>query len=159
MKKFMAEFKKFVSRGNVIDMAVGVVVGGAFGKITTSLVNDVIMPCIGKIVGGLNVTEWKVILTPAKEAVVNEETGEIVSAAVTEVAIKYGNLIQTMIDFLLIAFSIFVVVYTINCMRARAEKRRKKNEPAPAPAAPPAPPADVVLLTEIRDLLKEKKEN
>ena len=156
MGKFFDDFKKFINRGNVVDMAVGVVVGGAFGKITTSLVNDIVMPCIGKLVGGLDVASWKYVLTPAKDAIL-DEAGAVVTPAVAEVAIRYGNLIQTVTDFLLIALSIFIVVRIINGMKKKAEERKKKDEPAPAPAAPPAPPADVVLLTEIRDLLKEKK--
>lgn len=128
------ELKEFMMRGNVVDMAVGVIVGGAFGKIVTSLVNDVIMPPIGALLGNVNFSELKVII---KEAV-----GE--TAAVT---INYGAFIQTIIDFIIIATAIFFAIKAINSLK------KKKEE---APAAPPAPTKEEVLLTEIRDLLKEQ---
>lgn len=128
-----SEFKSFVLRGNVVDLAVGVIVGGAFGKITTSLVNDVIMPPIGMLLGGMDFKKFVLTLRPA-----TEET-----AAVT---INYGAFINTLVDFLIIAFVLFMIIKAIN--------RMKKKEEA-APAAPAAPPADVALLTEIRDLLKK----
>lgn len=103
MGKFMKDFKDFVAKGNVIDMAVGVVVGGAFNKIVTSLVNDIIMPLISMLVGGASVAEWKYVITPAQPA--TETTPEVV-----ENAIRYGNFIQTTIDFLIIAFTIFIVL-------------------------------------------------
>ena len=156
MKKFFEEFKAFAMRGNVIDMAVGVVIGGAFGKITTSIVNDIIMPFIGVLTGGVNFSDWKWVL---KEAVANAE-GVIDPA--TEVAITYGNTIAIIIDFIIIAFAVFCMVKAINTMRTKAEELKKKEEevaeePA-APAEPPAPPAPTAeeLLTEIRDLLKNK---
>jgi len=130
----MKEFKTFAVKGNMIDMAVGIIIGAAFGKIIASLVNDVIMPPIGLMLGGMNFTALKVTL---KEAV-----GE--QAAVT---LNYGNFIQTAVDFLIIALVIFMVVKSIN--------RMKRKEEA-APAAPPARPKEEVLLTEIRDLLKAK---
>ena len=147
MKKFFEEFKTFAMRGNVIDMAVGVVIGGAFGKITTSIVNDIIMPVIGAITGGLNFADWKIVL---KEAVANAE-GVIDPA--TEIAITYGNTIAIILDFIIIAFAVFCMV------KALYNLHKKKEEPAPEPEAPPAPPAPTTeeLLAEIRDLLKEQK--
>jgi len=144
MKKFFNEFKTFAMRGNVIDLAVGVVIGGAFGKITTSIVNDIIMPFISMLTGGINFADWKWVL---KEAVVNAE-GVIDPA--TEVAIKYGNTIAIILDFIIIAFAVFCLVKAINSLH------RKKEEPAPEPAPEPEPSAEEKLLSEIRDLLKEK---
>jgi len=128
------EFKEFAMRGNVVDLAVGVVIGGAFGKIVSSVVADVIMPPIGVMLGGVDFTELKLVL---KEAV-----GE--APAVT---LNYGSFIQTCIDFLIIAFAIFLLVKGINSL---------KRKEAEAPPAPPAPSAEEVLLTEIRDLLKNR---
>lgn len=128
------EFKKFAMRGNVIDLAVGVIIGGAFGKITTSLVNDIIMPPIGMAISGVNFKDLKFVIKEATE----------VSPAV---AINYGNFLQTTFDFLIIAIAIFAMIKGINALQT-------KEEPV-APATPPPPPADVVLLTEIRDLLKK----
>jgi large conductance mechanosensitive channel len=128
------EFKKFAFKGNVIDLAVAVIIGAAFGKIVSSLVNDIIMPIIGVIIGGFNFNELKIVLTPA-------------SGDVAEVAIMYGTFIQTIIDFLIIAFSIFLVIRLFN-------KFKKKEEEAPA--APPEPSRESVLLEEIRDILKNK---
>ena len=128
------DFKKFITRGNVIDMAVGIAVGGAFGKIATSLVNDIIMPPIGMMIGGVKFTELAIVLKKATEE----------SAAVS---INYGLFIQTIINFVIIAFSIFLVVKIVHGLK-------KKEEPAPA--APPAPSKEETLLAEIRDLLKEK---
>ncbi len=141
MKKFLQEFKTFAMRGNVVDMAVGVIIGGAFGRIVSSLVADVTMPVIGLLVGGVNFTDLKIVL---KEAVMNGE--KVVSPAVT---INYGNFLQSTFDFIIIALSIFSMVKLMNALN-------KKKEEAPATPAPP--PADVQLLTEIRDLLKEKKQ-
>ena len=141
MKKFFEEFKTFAMRGNVIDLAVGVVIGGAFGKITTSIVNDIIMPVIGVITGGVNFSDWKIVL---KQAVL--EAGEIVKP---EVAITFGNTIAVILDFIIIAFAVFCLVKGLN-------KLHKKKEEAPAaPPAPPEPSAEEKLLTEIRDLLKK----
>ena len=151
MKKFFEEFKTFAMRGNVIDMAVGVVIGGAFGKITTSIVNDIIMPVIGVLTGGLNFADWKWVL---KEAVtsVNEAGETVVDAA--EVAITFGNTISVILDFIIIAFAVFCLVKFLNNLH------RKKEEPAPEPEPEPAPPAPTTeeLLAEIRDLLKAQKE-
>lgn len=135
MGKFLTEFKEFAVKGNVIDMAVGVIIGGAFGKIVTSLVNDVIMPVIGKITGGISFTDLKYELTPA-------------NGDVAAVYLNYGQFIQNVVDFLIIAFCIFLMIKGI------MKLKKKKEE---APAAPPAPSKEEVLLTEIRDLLKEKK--
>ena len=149
MKKFFEEFKAFAMRGNVLDMAVGVVVGGAFGKITTSLVNDIIMPLISMLTGGVDFSAWKWVL---KEAVTHvAEDGSTVTD-VAEVAITYGNTIAIIIDFIIIAFAVFCMVKAINSFH------RKKEEPAPEPAVEePAAPTAEELLTEIRDLLKDKQ--
>ena len=143
MKKFFDEFKKFAMRGNVIDLAVGVVVGGAFGKITTSLVNDIIMPAVSMLTGGVNFNEWKIIL---KEAVVDASGAEVAAA----VSINYGTLISTIIDFIILAFAVFCMVKGINSLHS------KKEEAPAAPPAPPEPSAEEKLLAEIRDLLKNK---
>ena len=146
MKKFFNEFKTFAMRGNVIDLAVGVVIGGAFGKITTSIVNDIIMPIIGVLTGGLNFGDWKIVL---KEAVVDAHLGEVVTP---EVAITFGNTIAVILDFIIIAFAVFCLVKGINSLH-----RKKEEEPAPVEEpAPPEPSAEEKLLAEIRDLLKEK---
>ncbi|MGN0231662.1 MAG: large-conductance mechanosensitive channel protein MscL [Muribaculaceae bacterium] len=142
--KFLADFKAFAMRGNVIDMAVGVIIGGAFGKIVSSLVNDIIMPLIGIVVGGVNFTDLKWVITPAS---VDEAGNEI-----AESTLNYGTFIQTTIDFLIIAFSIFVMVRVINKITTR---KKAEEEAAPAPA--PEPSNEEKLLAEIRDLLKEKK--
>lgn len=133
------EFKEFAVKGNVVDMAVGIIIGGAFGKIVSSLVNDVIMPPIGKLLGGVNFTDLKVVISQA----VME--GEQVLAE--EVAIRYGAFIQTVVDFLIIAFVIFLMIKGMNSLRKKEEA---------APAEPAAPPADIQLLTEIRDLLRKE---
>ncbi|MBR2483845.1 MAG: large-conductance mechanosensitive channel protein MscL [Oscillospiraceae bacterium] len=147
MKKFFEEFKAFAMRGNVIDLAVGVVIGGAFGKITTSIVNDIIMPLISMITGGINFTTWKWVL---KEAVkeLDPATGEMVEV-LPEVAVNFGNTIAIILDFIIIAFAIFCMIKALNNLQ------RKKEEELPP--APPAPSNEEVLLTEIRDLLKERK--
>ena len=147
MKKFFEEFKAFAMRGNVVDMAVGVVIGGAFGKITTSIVNDIIMPLISMLTGGVDFTQWKWIL---KEAVLDAE-GAVVSA---EVAVNYGNTIAIILDFIIIAFAVFCLVKGLNSLRRKEEEAAP--EPAPEPEAPPAPTAEE-LLSEIRDLLKERQ--
>ena len=143
MKKFFQEFKEFAMRGNVIDLAVGVVIGGAFGKITTSLVNDIIMPAVSMLTGGVNFSDWKWVL---KEAVV--ENGQEIAAAVS---INYGTLLSTILDFIILAFAIFCMVKGINKLH------RKKAEAPAAPPAPPEPSAEEKLLTEIRDLLKGRQ--
>ena len=147
MKKMLAEFKAFIMRGNVLDMAVGVIVAGAFGKITTSLVNDLFMPFISWIFGARDMTALNVIVRPE---IVNE-AGEVVQAGIT---LGFGTFVATIIDFILIALVVFMVVKFMNAAKAKLEK---KEEEAPAEEpAPPAPSAEEVLLTEIRDLLKNK---
>jgi len=128
----MQEFKEFAMRGNVVDLAIGVVIGGAFGKIVSSVVADVIMPPIGLLTGGVNFTDLKLVL--------KEGAGDV-----PPVTLNYGSFIQTCFDFIIIAFAIFMLVKAMNSM--------KKAEAA---AAPPPPPAQEVLLTEIRDLLKNR---
>ena len=148
MKKMMKEFKDFIMRGNVLDMAVGVIVAGAFGKITTSLVNDIFMPFISFLFGARDMTALNLVVRPE---VVNE-AGEVVQAAIT---IGFGTFVATIIDFLLIALVVFMVVKAINTAKTKLEK--KEEEAPAAPPAPPAPSAEEVLLTEIRDLLKNKE--
>lgn len=138
MGKFIKEFKEFAVKGNAVDMAVGVIIGGAFGKIVTSIVNDIIMPPIGWLIGGVNFSDLKVTL-PA------------IADGMESATINYGAFIQTIIDFTIIAFCVFMLVKGINKLA------RKKKEEEAAPAAPPQPSAEERLLTEIRDLLKEGK--
>lgn len=140
MSSFFKEFKSFAVKGNAIDMAIGVIIGGAFGKIVSSIVDDIIMPPIGWLIGGVDFKDLKVEL-PSIHTI-----GDMELAKAT---INYGNFIQTTIDFLLIAFCVFLLVKFIN-------KLTKKEEKA-TPAAPPAPSKEELLLTEIRDLLKDKK--
>ena len=142
MGKFVQEFKEFAMKGNVMDMAVGVVIGGAFGKIVSSLVADIIMPLIGAITGGLNFTDWKWTIIAEK---VNE-AGEVVKPALT---LNWGNFLQVVFDFLIIAFSIFLVIKGINQLK-------RKEEPKPEEPAAPAGPTQEELLAEIRDLLKNR---
>lgn len=133
----LEEFKAFAVKGNVVDMAVGIIVGAAFGKIVSSLVEDVIMPPIGMLIGGVNFSDLAITLQEA-------------TAGAAAVTVKYGKFLQTVIDFTIIAFAIFMAVKAISSMK-------KKEEAAPAaPAAPPAPSAEERLLTEIRDLLQAK---
>lgn len=129
-----SEFKEFAMRGNVVDMAVGIIIGGAFGKIVSSFVADVLMPPIGVLLGGVDFTGLSVQLVAA--------AGE--TPAVT---LNYGNFIQTVVDFLIVAFAIFMVIKAMNSMKKKEEE---------APAAPAAPPADIQLLTEIRDSLRSR---
>ena len=143
MKKFFEEFKQFAMRGNVIDLAVGVVIGGAFGKITTSLVNDIIMPFISILTGGIDFSDWKWVL---KEAVLNADGTEAAAA----ISVNFGNLVAVILDFIIIAFAIFCMIKGLNKLQ-----RKKEEEPA-APPAPPEPSAEEKLLCEIRDLLKNK---
>ena len=144
MKKFFNEFKEFAVRGNVMDMAVGVVIGTTFGKITTSLVNDVFMPLIGLLVGGIDLGQLNIVLKPE----VLDETGEVVTAAVT---LGLGAFLSTVIDFILMAFVIFLMVKAINQLH-KLGKKDGEEEPEEEPA-----PTSEELLTEIRDLLKEKQ--
>lgn len=140
MKKIWSDFKEFALKGNVLDMAIGVIVGGAFGKIVSSVVNDLIMPLFGYLVSGMDFASLKLVLSPAQL----NEAGELLKP---EAAILYGSFIQNVVDFFLISLCIFLFT------RLLGKLSRKKKEEAPAPAAPPAPTAEE-LLTEIRDLLK-----
>ena len=137
MGKFIYEFKEFAVKGNAVDMAVGVIIGGAFGKIVSSIVDDIIMPPIGWIIGGVNFTDLKITLPAEKIA------GQTLPAA----TINYGNFLQTCLDFLIVAFCIFMLIKLVN-------KFAKKKEEEPKPE--PKPTAEEKLLTEIRDLLKNK---
>ena len=153
------EFKTFALKGNVIDMAVGVIIGGAFGKIVTSLVNDIIMPPIGVLLGNKNFTDLAVTLKSAQAEVVNE-AGEIVTPATAEVLWKYGSFLQVCIDFLIIAVSIFLVIKVANklmSLRKKEEEEAAAAAPEPAPEPEPVPSKEEILLTEIRDLLKNNK--
>ena len=143
MSNFLTEFKEFAVKGNAVDMAVGVIIGGAFGKIVSSIVDDLIMPPIGWLIGGVNFTDLKVTLPAEKIA-----DGIEMQAA----TINYGNFLQNMLDFVIIAFCVFLLVKAINKLA-----HSKKAEAAPAPAPAPEPSAEEKLLAEIRDLLKEKK--
>ena len=146
---FLGEFKTFIARGNVMDMAVGVIIGGAFGKISTSLVNDVIMPLISVLTGGVDFSNWKIVL----KAAVAGADGAI--DASTEIAIRYGAFLATILDFLIIAFAVFLMIKTINGFH---DKMKKQEEAVPAEeSAPPEPSNEEKLLTEIRDLLKAQK--
>ena len=137
-KGFFSEFKTFAMRGNVVDMAVGVVIGGAFGKITTSVVNDIIMPLISMLTGGIDFSSWKWVLKAAE-------------GDAAEVAVNFGSFVAVVLDFIIIAFAVFCMVKAINSLH------RKKEEAPAEPPAPPEPSAEEKLLTEIRDLLKEKQ--
>ena len=141
------EFKAFISKGNVIDLAVGMIIGTAFGKIVTALVNNVIMPLIGLATGGINLAQAHVVLKPASV----DATG----AEVPALLLEYGLFIQAIIDFFIIAFCIFMMVKVITNIRKKAEALKKQEEEQ-KPAEPPKPSNEEVLLTEIRDLLKEK---
>lgn len=134
----LSEFKKFIARGNVVDLAVGVIIGAAFGKIVTALVDGIVMPIIGVALGGVSVSDWEYVLRPAAV----DATG----IKVAEVAVQYGMLIQTVLDFLIIAFVIFLAIKTYNRLRK------------PEDDAPVAPPEQVLLLREIRDSLRSRNE-
>lgn len=152
---FLQDFKAFAMKGNVIDMAVGVIIGGAFGKIVTSVVNDLIMPTVGMLVGGVNFTDLKLTMKEAVPEKLNE-AGEVIEAAVPAVTLNYGNFLQQTFDFLIIAFCIFLMIKGIT----KLNNMKKKEEEAPAeptPAPEPEPSAEEKLLTEIRDLLKNKQ--
>src|SRR5450759_2546655 len=140
--KLVSEFKAFAMRGNVVDMAVGIIIGGAFGKIISSVVADVIMPPIGLLMGGVSFTDLKIIL---KDPVL-DVAGKVTKQAVS---ISYGNFIQTTVDFLIIAFAIFMMIKAMNSLKKKGEV------PVEAPTPPP-PTNEEVLLAEIRDILKNK---
>jgi len=142
MKKYLNEFKAFALKGNVLDLAVGVVIGGAFGKIVSSLVSDVIMPLFGLVTGRTNLPNLKYIVIPATD------TAE-------ELAIRYGTFLQTIIDFLIISFSIFFFIKCIGTLKSKLEKEKEKEEEEKKKEEPPEPSPEVALLTEIRDLLKD----
>ena len=143
---FIGEFKEFISRGNVIDMAVGVIIATAFGKITTSLVNDVVMPALGYLFGGMDFTQWNITLQPE----ILDDAGEVAQEAVV---IGIGTFIGTIIDFLLVALVVFLVIKAINTAKDKAEALVKIKKEA-EPEAAPEPTEDQKLLAEIRDLLK-----
>jgi len=142
--KILKEFKEFAMKGNVIDLAIGIIIGAAFGKIVSSLVNDVIMPPIGLLIGGI---DFKDIAINMKNAVVDPATGQVLKAAVT---LRIGNFIQTIVDFLIVAFAIFMLIKGINNL-----SRKKAKETTETPPSPPEPSKSETLLTEIRDLLKK----
>ena len=141
MANLLKEFKEFAMKGNVVDMAVGVIIGAAFGKIVTSLVNDIIMPVVGVLTGGVNFSDYKFVI---KQAVMNGS--EVVTP---EVAVTWGAFVQTIVDFLIVAFCIFIAIKFMNKL-----KREKEEEPAPEA---PAGPTTEELLTQIRDILKEEQ--
>ncbi|MBE6562981.1 MAG: large-conductance mechanosensitive channel protein MscL [Ruminococcaceae bacterium] len=140
MKKFFEDFKAFIAKGNVIDMAVAVVIGGAFGKIVTSLVNDIVMPLISLLTKGVAVSDWKYVITPADEA-----------AGIAESAINYGIFLQNIIDFLIIAFVIFAVLRVFLNVKSKFEKKEEAIEEEKEPEE-----TELDILKEIRDSLKEK---
>ena len=155
---FLKEFKEFALKGNVMDMAVGVIIGGAFGKIVSSLVNDILMPPIGALIGNtdfsqlrLDISKFRDMTSSAVHAVGDAVTGILWQAAVEPVYWNYGAFIQQCIDFTILAFCVFLMVKLMNRLM------RKKEEAAPAPAPEPAPTKEELLLTEIRDLLREQK--
>ncbi len=145
--KLAKEFKAFISKGNVIDMAVGLIIGSAFTAIVNSLVGDLLMPVLGLITGKVDFSELKLVIQPGVEEVL-DDAGNVVTAGVAEISINYGAFIQSIISFLLIALAVFALIKVISKLH-----RKKKEEPAPEPKPDP----QIVLLTEIRDLLKEKE--
>ncbi len=148
-KGFFAEFKEFISRGNVLDMAVGVIIATAFGKITTSLVNDVFMPLIGWLIGEIDLSTLNITLSPEKLA----EDGTVAKEAVV---IGIGTFVSAVIDFVLVALVVFLMIKAFNAAKDKAESLKKKEEEAAAAEEPaPEPSEEVKLLSEIRDLLKK----
>lgn len=145
------EFKAFALKGNVLDMAVGVIIGGAFGKIVTSLVNDIIMPIIGLLIGGVNFSDLKIVIRPATDTA-------------AEAAFMYGSFLQTVVDFLIIAISVFIFVKCITTVRDKVKvkvvkKDNGQDQPEPEPVKEePQPTKEELLLTEIRDLLKSRQD-
>ncbi len=151
MKKFFSDFKAFIAKGNVIDMAVGVVIGGAFGKIVTALVNNIIMPLVGLLTGGTNIADLQYELSPAVVEMVDGVPVEVTPANI----LAYGLFIQTIIDFILIALSIFIFLRIMLTVKSKFEKKQAEEAPAPAPEEPKETAEDI--LSEIRDLLKKKQ--
>jgi len=149
MSKFLNEFKAFAMRGNVMDMAVGVIIGAAFGKIVTSLVSDLLMPLIGAVVGGINFTDWKWTIDRERASLLDPD---IMMPAVT---LNYGNFLQVLFDFIIVALCIFILIKGINRLTLMG-KKKEEAAAAAAPAPDPKPTKEEVLLTEIRDLLKNK---
>ncbi len=149
MSKFLNEFKAFAMRGNVMDMAVGVIIGAAFGKIVTSLVSDLLMPLIGAVVGGINFTDWKWTIVRERASLLDPD---IMMPAVT---LNYGNFLQVLFDFIIVALCIFILIKGINRLTLMG-KKKEEAAAAAAPAPDPKPTKEEVLLTEIRDLLKNK---
>lgn len=141
----LKEFKEFAVKGNLIDFAIGVVVGGAFGKVTTAFVDGMVMPVVGKLVGGQNFSDLKYKIQDGSKEVM-DAAGNVTATAVPEVFIEYGQFITTVIDFTIVAFVMFMVIKAMNNL---------KKQEAAAPSAPPAPTKEEVLLGEIRDLLKK----
>ena len=153
MKKFFADFKAFIMKGNIIDMAVGVVIGGAFGKIVTSLVNDIITPLVSILTGKVSLTELKWIINEA----VLDEAGAVVTP---ELALTYGNFLQNIIDFFIIAASIFVVLRVMVATQKKLESLRKKEEEEKKEEAPEEPKeTELSVLCEIREMLKKQNED
>jgi large conductance mechanosensitive channel len=142
MKKFLEEFKTFINKGNVLGLAVGVIIGGAFSTITTSLTNDVIMPIVTIFLGGVDFSELKIVLPSLFQVAADAEPNTL----------NYGNFISAVINFFILALVVFFIVKAVNKVMDAAKKKE-----AEAPAAPPAPSAEEKLLTEIRDLLKDKQ--
>lgn len=148
MKKFLSDFKAFALKGNIVDMAIGVVIGGAFGKIVTSLVNDIITPLIGLLTGNISLADLKIVLSPA----VLDAAGEV---ATPELAITYGAFLQTVIDFVIIALSIFVVMRVAMNAHKKLEDMKKKEEEVEEAAAEEEKDTELSVLLEIKELLKK----
>lgn len=151
MKKFFSDFKAFALKGNIVDMAVGVVIGGAFGKIVTSLVNDIITPLIGLLTGNVSLSELKIVLSPE---VIDAVTDEV---ATPELALTYGAFLQTVIDFLIIALSIFMVMRIAMNAHKKLDELRKKEEAAEETAEEEAKDTELSVLLEIKDILTKKE--
>lgn len=146
--KLAKEFKAFISKGNVLDMAVGLIIGSAFTAIVNSLVGDLLMPVLGLLTGKMDFSQLKLVLQPGVEEVVDEVTGDVITPGVAEISLNYGSFIQSIISFLLIALAVFILIKAV-----AKPHHKKKEEPKPEPKPDP----QIVLLTEIRDLLKEKE--
>ncbi|MGE3107136.1 MAG: large conductance mechanosensitive channel protein MscL [Phycisphaerales bacterium] len=145
---FLKEFREFALKGNVLDLAVGVIIGAAFGKIVSSMIGDIIMPVVGMAMGKVDLSKYRVVLAEGQPEV-KDAAGKVIQAGVAEVAIRLGIFLNVIIDFIILALCIFVVVKIFNAARRRFEK----EQPAPAPAAPPE---EVMLLREIRDAIKSR---